>query len=1094
MKKQKWYARAVALVMAFSMAFSALPAFAEEVEMVEPTEMEQPAVVEQGEAEEPELAVEMPEEPSAEEPAVEEPAQEEIPEVVEAGSVPTFAEEAPADPEPVPQVSIAVVGGTITHVGTEAVSAAQMDVEVGSTVTVTATDAETFAYWVNEFDAKLSEAAEYTFKAVRSTTVTAVQRNEGALTVEYLVDEGKGYMVQTVANASEIAMPALAYFVRPGYTADGWYVNGGAKLNPADAEAAIAACIGKETRIAVMPNYVRDMSTSVTVTVTNTQEEITGAGSYTINDVVTLTAPEVNADEQAFSYWKDEQGHKLSYSPVYKFYASKDITLTAVYGEDVAAEAVIEVTALDNHNGTVTFVSESTVPENCTIARAGLLVSTDAALAGKMTADNSLVRVGVPKVENTTAYRYTYTVKASKTVYVTGYLEYVNAKGDTKIAIADYAESMTPAQGYILGTQTSGDLLTLLESLKIDKTKNATIVICNDVQQYMQLNTTAVVDNLTFTDDGARHTMYLDCTGSISIKATGATATVKATKPGNLVLRPYNTDDIYKAAPLGPADGGTLNLENIVVEGFTNRTTQGGALNVASGTTANLKNVVIRNCSVTGDNINGGAIYNAGKLNMDNVDISGCQTSNGHAGAIYNTGEGAVLAMVGGCDITGNKKNGSNKYGDDIYTSTSSVLAVSGANQVDELYLPGTDLPGTAVLTLAGDIAGSDIKIAKGSTALKKIGTVIAQADNEEWLTAAVDNGYISVPKSSLGLSIVDGTVQLMAEASYYAPGADTAGEATQTGNFATLLDAAEADSTIILNTNVDCEKVTVGNITINGNGKTITLKGMITAGVGTTPVFNNVNFVNDGVMTTRAIYVKDAAVELNNCTFTGFSTASTNGAALYLTNSAATVRRCAFVNNVTGGTLGGAIYAGNASTLNLEDTTFNGNTAPSGGAIYLTGSGTMANIKGGAFIENGTTVKDSETYGGAVMVASSAVLNMYGTTVAGNKLSTTSTVSHQGGGLYINGGIVNLKDCCFGPAAVDTGSGLNNKCYSGKDIYLKGGTLQISGGYYNSTTGDSKSVYAVTAYCAGDGAVIAYTNKTASDLPADAFSEEFFQ
>ncbi len=94
-------------------------------------------------------------------------------------------------------------------------------------------------------------------------------------------------------------------------------------------------------------------------------------------------------------------------------------------------------------------------------------------------------------------------------------------------------------------------------------------------------------------------------------------------------------------------------------------------------------------------------------------------------------------------------------------------------------------------------------------------------------------------------------------------------------------------------------------------------------------------------------------------------------------------------------------------------------------GMFMLSGTNQVANIYGGTFI--GAPMADTKT-GSAFSVNNSCTLNLYGGTVTGGKVYEGA----WGGGVYVNGGTVNLN----GDVKI-TGNTVNN-------IGLKAGTLQI--------------------------------------------------
>lgn len=110
-----------------------------------------------------------------------------------------------------------------------------------------------------------------------------------------------------------------------------------------------------------------------TITVNGTSTE------YAYNEAVTVKAPE-EKDGVNFAYWENEDGIVVSNNAVYKFYASQDMTLTAVYKNEVVKTATamltnVFVTKRDDGKSNMKFVGELALPEGYTVLEAGLVWS-----------------------------------------------------------------------------------------------------------------------------------------------------------------------------------------------------------------------------------------------------------------------------------------------------------------------------------------------------------------------------------------------------------------------------------------------------------------------------------------------------------------------------------------------------------------------------------------------------------------------------------------------------------------------------------------------------------------------------------------------
>ena len=184
--------------------------------------------------------------------------------------------------------------------------------------------------------------------------------------------------------------------------------------------------------VTIMPVYeLRAESFTITV------ENGSGSGSYELNAIVTAKA-EAAADGKKFSHWEDGTGKVLSYKESYKFYAAKNETITAVFVADSAKVEAVGTTDIvealkDTANSKLTFVSMSTVPEGCTIVKAGVIATENAAVANGTFTDATATFVR-GNAWTGSAYRYSWTkgkVAEGTTWYVRAYLVYADAQGNT---------------------------------------------------------------------------------------------------------------------------------------------------------------------------------------------------------------------------------------------------------------------------------------------------------------------------------------------------------------------------------------------------------------------------------------------------------------------------------------------------------------------------------------------------------------------------------------------------------------------------------------------------------------------------------------
>lgn len=275
--------------------------------------------------------------------------------------------------------------------------------EDGVNVTLTAGDAENFLYWVNGIGRVISRSSEVSFPVYYSDTYTAVYKSADT-TVNYMTYFGQKYESYTVSELSEEPEGPTRY----GYEFDKWSMT---------VEEIKAAAEAGDKDVEVTPLY-REVTETISITVDGT------TSSYKKNEVVKADAGEISN----FSYWKDETGNVLSYNPVYYFFASKAITITAVKDETVTPEGVVQYLDYIASGTNKSFVFMFTVPEGCHIEFAGIAASstvTDLTL----TSAGTLVR---GRASDSTAVRYTWTKTnaASATWNVKPILKYKDANGN----------------------------------------------------------------------------------------------------------------------------------------------------------------------------------------------------------------------------------------------------------------------------------------------------------------------------------------------------------------------------------------------------------------------------------------------------------------------------------------------------------------------------------------------------------------------------------------------------------------------------------------------------------------------------------------
>ena len=334
-------------------------------------------------------------------------------------------------------------GNSYTINGEEKSASTTIDYPIGSKVTVVCNN-EDFEYWKNSAGMVVSRSKEYIFTVTGTESITAVINNviQNKVTVVFESYYGQVMARNQYASGDTIATePGLP--LRYGYTALGWDYNGDGKYDASEdtfAKALERGFASEDKLVKILPVYqLIEMTYEITV------EGGTGAGTYKQNDVVTVeanTAPE----GYKFSHWADGNGNILSYNEKYQFYAAKNITVTAVYVADtveVEAKGTTEIIdmSIDKANGKLIFVSMSTVPEGCTINKAGIIATNVESVGTSgdgFNADTAVYVRGNAWTGN--AYRYTWSkskVGSGDTWYVRAYLVYTDAEGNVNTVYGD---------------------------------------------------------------------------------------------------------------------------------------------------------------------------------------------------------------------------------------------------------------------------------------------------------------------------------------------------------------------------------------------------------------------------------------------------------------------------------------------------------------------------------------------------------------------------------------------------------------------------------------------------------------------------------
>ncbi|MBO5986052.1 MAG: MucBP domain-containing protein, partial [Lachnospiraceae bacterium] len=239
------------------------------------------------------------------------------------------------------QVKVSAVNYAEYYVGSSptAQSGSTENVQLGTTLVLTAVDADKVLCWMNESNKVLGTKESLSLVVTGDTAVTLVYRPEatnGAF-VQFENDFGQvlGYKSYSQGDV-KVDYPGIPS--KFGFTFEKWVFKG---TNEEASQEEILARVANGGVITVVPKYMQDDRKYV---VTVRYQDAEGAEIRTEDEFpeilvgtgYTVTAPAV--DGYAFSCWKDSNGTILGYNESYYFLVASDNSLTAVYAADGSAQ------------------------------------------------------------------------------------------------------------------------------------------------------------------------------------------------------------------------------------------------------------------------------------------------------------------------------------------------------------------------------------------------------------------------------------------------------------------------------------------------------------------------------------------------------------------------------------------------------------------------------------------------------------------------------------------------------------------------------------------------------------------------------------
>ena len=492
----------------------------------------------------------------------------------------------------------------------------------------------------------------------------------------------------------------------------------------------------------------------------------------------------------------------------------------------------------------------------------------------------------------------------------------------------------------------------------------------------------------------------------------------------------------------------------------------GGAIYSDGGTTTVRSSMFQRN-AVSGAAGSGGAILNKGSLNVVGSSLTD-NTANRAGGAIETVGGRVVLngaavfanrALGGAIGAPGNggalhaggnanvfvaggtvSDNTAKAEGGGLWNSSAGVMRVDGTTFTNNTAAGAGIIQGGGAIYNSGGILSvrnatlngnrAVFNNTNGSSGLGSGGAIFNFGGRLELINstasgnvANVDGGAIKSDGAATN-TLIDSTLSnnvtgpsgggtLGKGGAFHATGAGitTVIRGAISGNTADSEGGGlwnSAAGTLIVDGTAFSENVAAGGEADNGGGAIYGDGGAIT--------IRNANFTKNqatsGSGSGGAILNKGGRLEVRNSELTGNVSRRAGGAIETVGTGGVAVVNSNFRNNLTGGANG----PGN------------------GGALHVSGADTVF-IAGGTFEGN-----RAFNEGGALWNQAGATMTIQGATLRANS-AAGAAADAGGGGIYNNGGLLNLRSATLESNRADQGSG------SGGGIFNNSGTLSVSGG-----------------------------------------------
>ena len=539
--------------------------------------------------------------------------------------------------------------------------------------------------------------------------------------------------------------------------------------------------------------------------------------------------------------------------------------------------------------------------------------------------------------------------------------------------------------------------------------------------------------------------------------------TIRGNNKTSDILNANTTDGSKQRHRIFSVNSGTLTLKNLTLKGGICPSGAGGGIYIKNnGSSCKMADTDIKNCTVSGGNKLGGAVYV--RINGSLTVESGCVISGNTAP--YGKGAAVYLESGGTFNIAGDAKI---DEANDVFLE----------KNADVPYVPSKN----AKLTVTAPLTGTHI-VARITPEDYTAGVTAVNAASGVDISGYANRFKITDQNPTTSWKLIyNGTDLVLKQVTTVIPSGSNA--------WKTLKNAIEA-STV-----EDGDKFVIqGAITATSatgdHGAISVTKKITVKGAGSTPTLDAdtrsriFTVENGGELTLENLTLKKGKADgTQDADKYGGGILVKEGCKAKLKNC--TVKKCQAEEN------GGAIYS--EGELTLEDSIIggasasDGNKAKNGGGIFLTGSDAACTMTGGKISYNEARRTDSERPdGGGIYIEQSASFTMKGGEISNNKSENSNSIVAYGGGVYVKGqaggtsasftlenGTINNNTAYFGGGIVLNNRGIfnmqggtiegNHATNDGGGVGVQG-IMKMAGGTIsgNTASGKGKGVYVSTS------------------------------